>query len=108
MKQPSQNISIIRLIASPEPFDGAAVRVIGFVSLDFEATGIFLSEQDYFHGITKNGLWLDVDAAKFSRDLNRRYALAEGIFDATHHGHLGLWSGCLREITRLDLWKTTR
>jgi hypothetical protein len=107
MRQTPQSISIIRPIASPEPFDGEAVRVIGFVSLEFEATGIFLSELDCFHSIPKNGLWLDLDPTKFSRELNHRYALVEGTFDATHRGHLGMWSGCIREITRLDLLKTS-
>ena len=29
---------------------------------------------------------------------------AAGIFNATHTGHLGMWSGAVERVTRLDPW----
>ena len=53
-------VSLIRLIANPQRYDGKLVQVIGFVSLEFEGHGVFLHREDYLHNINKNGLWIDV------------------------------------------------
>jgi len=30
--------------------------------------------------------------------------VVEGTFDATSRGHLGMWGGTIRDITRLERW----
>ena len=38
--------SLIELIARPELYDGKRVRVIGFVNLQFEGNGLYVSRGD--------------------------------------------------------------
>ena len=54
------DVSLVQLIANPKDYHGKIVRAIGFVRLEFEGNAIYLHQEDYKHGITKNGLWIDV------------------------------------------------
>jgi hypothetical protein len=46
-------VSLVRLMATPEKYDGKAVQVVGFLRLEFEGNGLYLHQEDYEHGITK-------------------------------------------------------
>jgi hypothetical protein len=99
------DVSLIQLIANPKDYDGKNVRVIGFVRLEFEGNAIYLHEDDFKHGVMKNGLWLDAPKEMFEKqaDFNQKYVLIEGTFNAKMTGHLGLWSGSIQKITRFQL-----
>jgi len=101
--QQPDTVSIVKLIASPIEYDGKYIRVIGYVSLEFEGTAVYLNQDDYKYGITKNAMWLDI--AKSDRDVykesDQKYALIEGTFDAKGYGHQGLFSGTIKSIKRL-------
>jgi len=101
------DVSLVRLIANPNDYDGKLVRVIGYARLEFEGDAIYLHEDDYKHSIYKNGLWMDVseDMRKRKTELDRKYVLIEGTFDAKMTGHMGLWSGSIQKITRCQVWK---
>lgn len=98
-----QPVSLIQLIANPKTYDGARVRVIGFLRMQFEGNALYLHEDDFKHSIHKNGLW--VDASSIKPGLNQKYVLMEGTFDAKMTGHMGLWSGSLQQITRCEAWR---
>jgi len=100
-------VSMIQLIANPKHYDGKVVRVSGFVKLEFEGNAIYLHEDDYKHAILKDGLWIDVteDMRKHEAELDQKYLLIEGTFDATDTGHMGLFSGSIKKITRCRVWK---
>jgi hypothetical protein len=100
---------MIQLIARPELFEGRRVRVVGFVNLEPEDNGLYLSRSDWENGIRKNGVWIEeppdsVDGTKNWR-WNRRNVLVEGVFTAKSKGHLGLWSGQISDVQRYDPWK---
>jgi hypothetical protein len=97
-------VSLIELIARPEEFDGRRVRVIGFVRLEFEGNGIYVSREDWEHSISRNGLWIEPPENVLRQDFQPRYMLVEGRFDAANHGHLGMWSGAIVEVTRFEPW----
>ncbi len=103
------DVSLIRLIATPEAFDGKRVRAHGFVRVEHEGTSVYLHREDYKHSLTKNGLWLQASdaAAPASREaaVNDRYALIEGRFSAKDTGHRGMWSGAIKDITRMEPWE---
>lgn|SRR5208282_6766701 len=101
------DVSLVQLIASPKNYDGKMVRLIGFVRLEFEGNAIYLHQDDYKHSISKNGLWIDVteDMQKRKAELDQQYVLIEGTFDAKITGHMGMWSGSIRKITRCQVWR---
>ncbi len=53
------NISLIRLIATPERYDGKVIQVEGFLNLEFEGNAIYLHKEDYENSLCKNGFWVD-------------------------------------------------
>jgi hypothetical protein len=104
-------VSIINLIATPEKYHDEKVIIKGYAVLEFEGDAIYLSKEDAEYGITRNALYLDVDAEQlrnYQKD-SQGYVLVEGKFDANSHGHLALFSGVIKEITRFEkLWKQTQ
>ncbi|HKA08570.1 MAG TPA: hypothetical protein VKD71_15030 [Gemmataceae bacterium] len=102
-------VSLIQLIATPDAFDGKHVRVQGFVRIEHEGSAVYLHREDAEHMLTKNGLWLAAsDAApegSKEAEVKDRYALIEGRFIAKNKGHLGLWSGAIEDITRMQAWE---
>ena len=106
------SVSLIRLIANPEAFDGKLVRVFGYVRVEHEGTAVYLHREDYVKGLSKNGLWLAANdsAAEGSREaaVQNRYSLIEGRFSATETGHRGGWSGSISDITRMEPWDVDR
>jgi hypothetical protein len=103
----SYSVSIIQLIARPEQFDGRRVRLIGYLWLEFEGNAIYLAEADQKHGLTKNGLWVGFARGTLEpgRAYSGHYVLIEGTFRAGSHGHMGLWSGTIENITRATVWR---
>ena len=101
------DVSLVRLIANPKDYDGKVVRVIGFMRLEFEGDGIYLHQDDYQHSIYKNGLWIGAseDMHKRKAELDQKYVLVEGTFNAKMTGHMGLWSGSIQKITRCQVWR---
>lgn len=101
-QQPTR-VSLVQLIANPNEYDGKFVRVIGFVSVEFEGTAVYLHQEDFKYDITQNAIWLEMDFER-NKKLNQRYVLIEGTFDANHNGHKGLFSGSIKDIKRLQVW----
>ena len=103
-------VSLIQLISNPIEFDGKLVRVIGYCRLDFEGDALYLHREDYEYVITKNAVWLDIGnlMSASSPNLSNKYVIVEGVFDSTDKGHLGLYSGCIKEIRRLDHWRANQ
>lgn len=99
-------VSLIRLIAAPQEYAGKRVAITGFLHIEFEGDGIYLHRDDYEHSQSKNGLWVAVsgESAKQLRAATDRYVLLEGTFNPDLHGHLGLWSGTIAQITRVQIW----
>jgi hypothetical protein len=103
---PLADVSLVQLISTPERFDGRHVRVIGFVHLEFEGNAAYLHREDFDSGLLKNAVWVDFRRGTLSSShpINDRYVLLEGVFDARHFGHLGLFAGTLSDITRAEPW----
>ena len=104
------DVSLITLIAKPAEFDGKQVRVTGFARVEFEGNAIYLHRDDYLYGITKNGLWLDLEmvSSKLAAGADKRYVLIEGVFSMEEQGHFGMWSGSIKHTTRIQPWPARR
>lgn len=104
-----QTVSLIQLIANPLRYSGKKVRVIGYVTFQFEGEGLFLHKEDLENGISENAIRIAIPAA-MSQDeraaADRRYVICEGTFVALSHGHNDLFAnGALTKITRLQSWR---
>jgi hypothetical protein len=97
-------VSLIHILQNPQQYAEQPVRVIGVANIGFEATGLFVSEEDMRNAVTKNGIWLVVPSSDENRKLHGKYVLVEGVFDPLRKGHLGMWSGTLKDVKRLELW----
>ncbi|MCD0470717.1 hypothetical protein [Flavobacterium sp. JAS] len=102
------NISLIRLISTPEKYDGKQIQVIGYLNLEFEGNAIYLHKEDYSKGISNNGFWVnfskEIIEKKNLNDYNQKYVIIVGTFDMNSRGHMGMFGGTIKNITRLDLW----
>ena len=104
-RQP-MSVSLVQLIANPKTYHGKFVRVVGFVSVRFEGKAVYLHEDDYRHGIHKNGLWLDLGGSKSGHEyaeFHEKYVLIEGTFVANMKGHRGAYSGAIKNIKRIQV-----
>jgi uncharacterized protein with ACT and thioredoxin-like domain len=102
------DISLVRLIATPERYDGKIIQVKGYLNLEFEGNAIYLHKEDYSKSLVNNAFWVDfskeISEKKNLDNYNRRYVIIIGTFDMKSHGHMGLFGGAIKNITRLDLW----
>ena len=108
--QEPTDVTLVQLIANPEKFDGRLIRVIGFLRLEFEGNVLYLHREDYEHAILGDGIWVDVtpEMAKQSATLKMNYVLLEGVFSASERGHMGMWSGTIKQIRRVQLWRSAK
>ena len=101
----------MQLILNPEKYHGELVRVIGVSRIEFEGDSVWFTKEHYYHWILNNALWIEPDykALNLTRDqleqFNGKYVLLEGIFNKDNHGHLGMYSGALEQVTRFQLWE---
>jgi hypothetical protein len=95
-------VSMVALIANPEPFEGRKVLTYGYVHLEFEGNGVYLHEEDFLNVLPTNGLWVDLANGVDPEKCQDSYALLEGTFRGGPSGHFGLYSGRLENVTRCE------
>lgn len=100
-------VSMVQLLAAPEKYDGKLIRVIGVGNLEFEGNYLSLSKEDHtYHA--GNSIWIELDEKAVSYDEaqehNGRYVIVEGVFDKDGRGHLGMFFGTIKNISRYELW----
>ena len=110
LAQADNLVGLIKLIATPEKYDGKNVEAIGFLKLEYEGDKLYLHEEDYKHGITENAIWLGV-TKKQRQDLensNMHYALVAGTFKAGNNQMSGHTNGTIIHITVARIWPFDR
>jgi hypothetical protein len=103
----ADDVSLIQLIANPQIYDGKIVRITGFLHLEFEGNVIYLHREDFRYGLTKNGIWLNTpkDMTKNQmKVVNDQYVICTARFVARMHGHMGMNSGEVTDVSRLQVW----
>lgn len=96
-----EQVSLVRLLAHPELYDGREVSVGGYVSLKFEDFGLHLGPQEYDGGLRESALWLerpDWLTSSAERRLDERYAEVGGTFRASERGHMSDYSGAIAGV----------
>jgi hypothetical protein len=105
-----RDVSMVQLIANPQQYDGTAIRLIAFLNLEFEGDALYLHREDFEKSIPLNGIWISLtdQQAHASKKLSGGYVLIEGTFSAKDRGHLGMFSGSVQTITRIQSWERRR
>jgi hypothetical protein len=101
----AHHVSLIELIANPEAYDGKRAQVEGYLHLGFEHQAIYLHQEDFELGMSKNALWVDLSGEigwKQSLGLSDRYVICAGTFRARDLGHMAAFSGAIASVTRLE------
>ena len=96
-------VSLIRVIANPEKFDGEPIRVVGCLGgsgLD-GAPGVFVSDRDAFNGILSNAVDLTVHNSNKIRGMYGKYVIVQGLYHAPPPG--GDFNGYIDNIFELRL-----
>lgn len=105
----NKKTSIINIIANPQKHNGKLVQVKGFIHVEVENSAIYITEEDYNYGITKNSIWLEISRDEINKfDKNDKYVVIEGFFDMKNEGNEGNYSGSLTNITKLNVIKPLR
>src|SRR5690349_3580523 len=109
-------VSLLRLLANPEKYDGKKVRISGFLHVQFEDNAIYFHKDDADHLIGSNALWVDyienpnlqpICKDKFASSganvtfFDGRYVLIEGQFNMRRRGHMGAFSGTIEKASRV-------
>ena len=112
----AERVSIVQLIATPEKYDGHLIAVEGYLSVEFEDFGLYLSHDDYDHLNGDNAVWVDFKPGVLkgpagmtpndNKALQGKFVLVEGTFDANSHGHMGAFAGAIHEISRIVVGHT--
>jgi len=61
VEQVAEDVSLVRLIANPELFDGKMIRTYGYLVLKHEETVLYLSEESAENLILANGVRISFD-----------------------------------------------
>ena len=99
------SVSLIRLIANPEKYDGQVVIVIGFLRLEYEGNAIYLHEDDFKNQILENSVRIGItkETKHEFEGKNMHYVLVTGTFKAAQSG-TSLLNGYITDVTRVVLW----
>jgi hypothetical protein len=103
----AEEVSLVQLIATPERYDGKTIRLIGYLNLEFEGNAIYFHRDDFTIGMSKNAVWIDLPKdikPDEIKTVNDHYVICTARFVASNHGHMGMFSGALTDVTRLEVW----
>ena len=97
---------MVALLATPQKFDGKLIRVIGVLGIQPESNALYLHEEDYDYGLTKNSfsLRLTEEQEKKFRVLNKKHVIVEGKFSANGPEAMDMTSGAIFDVYRLERW----
>lgn len=95
----AESVPLVRVLSRPQDFDERRVRVSGYVSFGFEKDAVFLDEVSYNAALYANAIWISAPtlSAEERARFSRKYAYVEGVFDADLRGHMGDYSGALKD-----------
>lgn len=105
-----RTVPMHELLVEPGRFEGQQVRVVGFLQLEFEQNALYQTRDDFNDSVTEHALFLELSNAQLrsSSKLNHGHVIVEGVFRAKDIGHGGMWTGSLKPVMRLNMWRRPR
>ncbi len=101
------SVSMIRLIANPQAFDGRRIKVTGYVArngLD-NAAGVYLTELDGRNFVVSNSVGLNIEDSQINRALGK-YAILEGTYRAPKGQLADYLNGKLEHVSVIKAWNS--
>lgn len=108
------SVSLVQLIATPEKYNGKFVRVNGYLHVKFEDSALYFSKDHADRIDARNAIWMSyAENGKLQLQPKHKagiinfdceWVFVEGIFvyESEHgHGHMSLFSGELKNVTRV-------
>lgn len=97
-------VSIVRLIATPEAYDGRRILVVGVAQIEFEQDLLYLSRADFENRVLPNAIRLSFAWKDPLRDgsLSGRYVGVEGVFRRKQPGTRSIQVGRLESISKVE------
>ena len=97
---------MVGLLSNPLWNHGNKIRTIGYLELEFEGNAIYLDKEFCQRRISKNAIWIQAtnEMLEDKEYLNRNYVLIEGTYDYFNQGHFSLFTGSIKDITRIEVW----
>jgi hypothetical protein len=105
----SIRVSMIRLLATPEKYEGKLVQVVGVFVFKTEESALYLHREDAELLNGDNALWVEPAPWKgeqASKSLSGAFVIVAGRFTAKERGHEGAFAGTLKAVTQLDKLRT--
>ena len=100
-------VSLIRVIANPNEFDGQRLLILGYLNYSYPDTGVgaYVSEVDGRNEITPNSIDLHGDDKKLE-GLVGKYVLFSGIYHAP--SPRAAYNGYFDQITESEQWNPSK
>ena len=95
-----RHVSLLRVLANPEEFDGLYVTLTGVLFRHFEGDALYVDLGSLKNHVTKNAIYLHLrpDQWQSMQRSSKQYVTLTGRFNAKSLGHMGAYSGSLEEI----------
>jgi hypothetical protein len=99
-----KGVSIVQLVASPEKYDGKRVMFLGVLALENEGDAVYLSHEDYSHGMPYNRVRIEPNKVVNADcgEADGKYVVIVGVFSAP--GPTEDSTGRVAGISRCSLW----
>jgi hypothetical protein len=98
-------ISMIEAIANPERYDCKRIVLCGFLSIGGpEGEYLYLHQEDYERGISKNGLTVNLSGYPEAKKLNGKYVTIQGTFTAVPRNGRFPYAGSISNVTHVKLF----
>lgn len=109
-----EQVSLGKLVANPAAYHGKALRVMAYITIDFENMTACPSANETQ---MKNCLWINIDDGSYKTDqdypryeamlqnwkrFDRQTVAILAIFDKDEKGHFSMWPGGLRNVTEVS------
>jgi len=101
------SVSLIRLIANPQAFDGRRIKVTGYIAhngLD-SSVGVYVSELDGNNFVISNSIDLNIEDSQIKRALGK-YAILEGTYRAPKGQLADYVEGKLEHVSVIKTWNS--
>ncbi len=78
--------------------------------IEFEGNALYLHEEDYRRGLTKNSFALRLSESQLKevKGLSLKYVVLEGKVYADGLEASDIWGGAIGSVTRLEAWPVNR